>query len=75
MDENKSRRRWLSFGIRDLFWAMVVVGLGLSLYFERSKSVRLEHKLSSLRTFTRNHGFDINEFEKDGMWSIADSEK
>jgi len=27
MDENKPRRRWLSFGIRDLLWAMVVVGL------------------------------------------------
>jgi hypothetical protein len=28
MDENKPRRRWLSFGIRDLLWAMAVVGLG-----------------------------------------------
>jgi hypothetical protein len=27
MDENKPRRRWLSFGIRDLLWAMVVLGL------------------------------------------------
>jgi len=27
MDENTPRRRWLNFGIRDLLWAMVVVGL------------------------------------------------
>ena len=27
MDENKHRGRWLSFSIRDLLWAMVVVGL------------------------------------------------
>ena len=27
MDTNKPQRRWLSFGIRDLLWAMVVVGL------------------------------------------------
>jgi|GEM_PF-4591485 len=26
MDENNSRRRWLSFGICDLLWAMVVLG-------------------------------------------------
>ena len=29
MDENKPRRRWLSFGIRDLLWASVVVGLAV----------------------------------------------
>ena len=29
MDENKPSRRWLSFGIRDLLWAMVVVGLAV----------------------------------------------
>jgi hypothetical protein len=34
MDENKSRRRWLSFGIRDLLWAMVVVGLFLAWRFD-----------------------------------------
>jgi|GEM_PF-1818618 len=27
MDENKPRPRWLSFGIRDLLWAMVVLSL------------------------------------------------
>jgi hypothetical protein len=27
MDENKPRRRWLSFGTRDLLWAMVVMGM------------------------------------------------
>lgn len=29
MDENKPRRRWLSFGIRDLLWASVMVGLAV----------------------------------------------
>jgi hypothetical protein len=29
MDENKPRRCWLSFSIRDLLWAMVVVGLAV----------------------------------------------
>jgi hypothetical protein len=31
MEENKPRRRWLSFGIRDLLWAMLVVGLAAGL--------------------------------------------
>jgi hypothetical protein len=35
MDENKSRRRWLSSGIRDLLWATVVVGLGLGWWMDR----------------------------------------
>jgi len=35
MDENKPRRRWLSFGIRDLLWAMVVMGLVIALIHER----------------------------------------
>jgi hypothetical protein len=35
MDENKPPRRWLSFGIRDLLWAMVVVGMFLAWRFER----------------------------------------
>ena len=34
MDENKPRRRWLSFGIRDLLWAMVVVGMGIGWWAE-----------------------------------------
>jgi hypothetical protein len=36
MDENKPRRPWLSFGVRDLLWAMVVVGLGLGWWLDRS---------------------------------------
>ena len=36
MDENKRHRRWLSFGIRDLLWAMVVVGLALALLQQRA---------------------------------------
>jgi len=34
MDENKTRRHWLSFGIRDLLWAMVVVAVALGWYLE-----------------------------------------
>ena len=40
MDENKPRRRWLSFGIRDLLWAMVVVGLALGWWEESRHSFR-----------------------------------
>jgi hypothetical protein len=29
MDESKPRRPWLTFGIRDLLWAMVVVGMAI----------------------------------------------
>jgi hypothetical protein len=36
MDENKPRRRWLSFGIRDLLWAIVVCGIGLGWWLDRS---------------------------------------
>jgi hypothetical protein len=35
MDESKPRRRWLSFGIRDLLWAMVVVGLAIGWWTEK----------------------------------------
>ena len=41
MDENKPRRRWLSFGIRDLLWAMVVVGLAVALWLEHRENSRL----------------------------------
>jgi hypothetical protein len=34
MDEHKPRRRWLSFGIRDLLWAMVVVGLAVGWWLD-----------------------------------------
>ena len=36
MDENKPRRRWLSFGIRDLLWAMALIGMGLGWWLDRS---------------------------------------
>ena len=35
MDENKPSRHWLSFGIRDLLWAMVVVAMGLAWWGDR----------------------------------------
>ena len=50
MDDNKPRRRWLSFGIRDLLWAMVVVALAVALWLEhkdnaqlRAHNLQLEH--------------------------------
>lgn len=41
MDENKPGRRWLSFGIRDLLWAMVVLGLAIALWLEHRDNVQL----------------------------------
>ena len=38
MDENKPGRRWLSFGIRDLLWAMVVVGLLIGWWLNHDRS-------------------------------------
>ena len=37
MDENKPRRRWLSFGIRDLLWAMALLAMGLGWWVDRSR--------------------------------------
>jgi|GEM_PF-1679712 len=37
MDENKPRRRWLRFGIRDLLWAMALIGMGLGWWLDRSQ--------------------------------------
>jgi|GEM_PF-3960025 len=34
MDENQPRRRWLSFGIRDLLWAMALCGALLGWWLE-----------------------------------------
>ncbi len=45
MDENKPHQRWLSFGIRDLLWAMVVVGLLVEV-------VRLRRENTFLAEFT-----------------------
>ena len=46
MDENKPRRRWLSFGIRDLLWAMALVGMGLGWWaeyrYDRGRAAALE---------------------------------
>jgi hypothetical protein len=36
MDENKPRRHWLSFGIRDLLWAMVVGIVACGWWADRS---------------------------------------
>ena len=41
MDENKPRRRWLSFGMRDLLWLFIVVALCLALWREKRQSQKL----------------------------------
>ena len=56
MDENKPRRRWLSFGIRDLLWAMVVVGLGIGWWADRQKLNRYRDALLKLRAIGFNVG-------------------
>jgi len=48
MDENKPRRRWLSFGIRDLLWAMVVVGLVIGWWLERRNHAATERLVEFL---------------------------
>jgi len=45
VDENKPRRRWLSFGIRDLLWAMVVVVLLLGWWSEHRSVQRAKDNL------------------------------
>ena len=50
MDENKPHRRWLSFGIRDLLWAMVVVGLLLALWLWHLRVKTLETELAVVRS-------------------------
>jgi hypothetical protein len=44
MDDNKPRRRWLSFGIRDLLWATVVVGMAVGWWAEYRHSWRAVHE-------------------------------
>jgi hypothetical protein len=45
MDDNKPRRRWLSFGIRDLLWAMVVLGMGVGWWLEHRSVQRAKDNL------------------------------
>ena len=51
MDENKPRRRWLSFGIRDLLWAMVVVGLVIVVMLQRIQAGLMKSELHSERVW------------------------
>jgi hypothetical protein len=55
MDGNKLRRRWLSFGIRDLIWSMVVVGLAIGWWQDRQTLGSYRDALLTLR----NLGLDI----------------
>ena len=41
MNENKPGRRLLSFGIRDLLWVMVVMGLAVALWMQHQQNSRL----------------------------------
>lgn len=59
------------FGLRDLLWLIAVVGLFLALYSERSRSGRLNHKLSTMRNFARNRGYDIVTVGRPGPWSVV----
>jgi hypothetical protein len=34
MDENKLRRRWLRFGIRDFLWAIALLAIGLAWWLD-----------------------------------------
>jgi hypothetical protein len=61
MDENKPRRRWLSFGTRDLLWAMALLALGLGWWLDRSAlhakyyaDVKAVRQLKAL-------GFDVHQ--------------
>jgi hypothetical protein len=47
MDENKPNCRWLRFGIRDLLWAMMVVGLLIGWSIDRSRLTTYRDKADS----------------------------
>ena len=57
MDENKHRQRWLTFGIRDWLWAMVVVGLILGWWVERQQHHATERQMGFLRDAISNSGY------------------
>ncbi len=54
MDENKPRRRWLSFGVRDLLWALVVAGFGVGWWMDHHAA---QYKFTELQK-DRNSEFD-----------------
>ena len=45
MDENKPCRRWLNFAIRDLLWAIVVLGLLVAWWTEKTAGAKLAKRL------------------------------
>lgn len=53
MSQNERGRRRFQFRLRDLLLVVLIVGLGLALYVERSHRVVLEKKLESLGTTPR----------------------
>ena len=69
MDENKPRRRWLRFGIRDLLWAMVVVGLlgGWGIHWRSTREARqlqrdnevLRRDYNALTVQLELHGYTV----------------
>ena len=58
--------------LRELFLLVVVVALGLSLYLERNRNHRLNHKLSTLRHYARLKGWDIVTVAEQGGWSFLE---
>ena len=62
MDENKPRRPWLSFGIRDLLWAMAFLGACIGWWQDRRENDRIALRAESLevdlRLMTSQFGSD-----------------
>jgi hypothetical protein len=55
MDEKKPPRRWLSFGIRDLLWAMVVVGLLIGWWQDRKELNEVKSENTTLKLLMPPH--------------------
>lgn len=79
MDENKSRRRWLSFGIRDLLWAMALLAMGLGWGRERWKNDKrdafINERLQRENAGLRLVGDDVLIKRPRGGWEVVDPTK
>jgi hypothetical protein len=59
MNENKPHRRWLRFDLRDLLWAMVVLGLGLALWSQYRRAEHLSVENKQLQAAIANSGLEV----------------
>jgi hypothetical protein len=75
MDEKKPRRRWLSFGIRDLLWAMVVAGLLLALGQQRAMwwDAMLDYNDERLKRVIAEHRYEDTKSQLDELVEIIQS--